>query len=224
MRIRIFILTLPFAACISTFAQQPSTASPNTQPASNAQPTSSDNDKSRLGPYIKREIGPKHIAMAGVGAGVNQANDTPSEWGQGAAGFGRRIASAFSKHIVHKAIQYPVSKLLHEELFYQRSNKQGFMPRMKNALVGTVITHKTTSEQPTLAVGEISGAFGSGLISRLWQPASVRTVGLGFASGAITLGVDAGMNVVKEFWPEIRHPRGHASIQAPSPASPADVD
>jgi len=67
--------------------------------------------------------------MAGVGAAMNQATDTPSEWGQGGAGFGRRLASGLGKHIVHKAIQYPVSKLLHEELHYQRSNKQGFGPR-----------------------------------------------------------------------------------------------
>jgi len=29
----------------------------------------------------------------------------------------------------------------------------------------------------------------------------------GFATGGIMLGVDAGSNVVREFWPEIRHPR-----------------
>jgi hypothetical protein len=43
--------------------------------------------------------------MAGAGAAMNQGNDTPHEWGQGAAGFGRRFASALGKHIVHKAIQ-----------------------------------------------------------------------------------------------------------------------
>jgi hypothetical protein len=148
--------------------------------------------------------------MAGVGSGVNQLNNTPREWGQGAAGFGRRFASAFGKHIVHKAIQYPVSKLLHEEFGYHRSEKQGFGPRLKDALLATVITRKTTSEKRTVAVGEISGAMGSGLISRLWQPASVRTIGHGFSSGGITLAVDAGLNVVREFWPNIRHPHSHS--------------
>lgn len=128
--------------------------------------------------------------------------------------------SSFGKHIVHKAIQYPIAKLLHEELHYQRSNKQGFLPRLKAAMVGTVVTHKTTTEQPTLAVGEISGAFGSGLISRLWQPASVRSVGMGFESGGITLAADAGVNVLREFWPEIRHPRSHALNPTPSDATP----
>jgi len=207
MRKRIYLWILLIAAGTPLYGQSPSST-----------------EDATLGGYIKREAGVKHVVMAGAGAALNQANDTPSEWGQGVAGFGRRIASAFGKHIVHKTIQYPVSKLLHEELFYQRSNKQGFMPRMTYALESTVITHKTNTEQRTIAVGELSGAFGSGLISRLWQPASVRSVGMGFASGAITLGVDAGMNEVKEFWPEIRHPRSHASLQTPELASPADVE
>jgi hypothetical protein len=84
------------------------------------------------------------------------------------------------------------------------------------ALVGVVITHKTTTGKPTVAKGELSGAIGSGLISRLWQPASVRTVSAGFSSAGITLGVDATGNVVKEFWPEIRHPRSHHAEQKAS--------
>lgn len=219
MRICTGVLTLLFVAGMSISAQQSSTT--------NQPPSSDNNDKSHLGGYVKHELGPRAVVMAGAGAGVNQATDTPFEWGQGGVGFGRRFASAFAKHIVHKAIQYPVAKLLHEELFYQRSDKQGFGPRLKAALLGVVITHKTTTEQPTANVAEVSGAFGSGLISRLWQPASVRTVSEGFESGGITLAVDAALNVVREFWPEIRHPRSHhAGIQAPTQleASPADVD
>jgi len=159
--------------------------------------------------YVNHTFGPKAVVLAGVGAAVNQANDTPREWGQGAAGFGRRVGSAFGKHLVHKAIQYPIARLRHEEFTYHPSGKVGFGPRLKYALVGTVATHKTTTGQRTMAAGQITGAIGSGLISRLWQPASVSSIASGFASGGITLGVDAGLNVVKEFWPEIRHPRRH---------------
>ena len=163
------------------------------------------------GGYAKHIFSPESAVRAGAGAAIDQANDTPHEWGQGAAGFGRRFGSAFGKHIVHKTIQYPVSRLLHEEFSYRRSDKTGFGARLKHAVVATVITHKTTTGKQTVAVGEISGAVGSGLISRLWQPASTGTVAAGFTSGGITLGVDAGMNVVREFWPEIRHPHRHAA-------------
>lgn len=163
--------------------------------------------------YLKQTFSPAAAGKAGLGAAVTQATNTPSEWGQGASGFGERLGSAFGKHLVQRGIQYPVSKMFHEQLGYQRSGQKGFGPRLKHALVATVITHKTTTGKRTVAKGQLAGAFGSGLVSRLWQPASTRTVGLGFASGGITLGVDAAGNVIREFWPEIRHPHAHQRVE-----------
>lgn len=169
-----------------------------------------DSPERTPGQYAKHELGPKAVVMAGAGAGINQATNTPKEWGQGAAGFGRRFGSAFAKHVVQKGIQYPVARMLHEEISYRPSGKHGFGPRTKYALMGVVVTHKTNGNHGrTVNAGEISGAVGSGLISRLWQPASVRTVGAGFSSAGTSLAVDAGLNMVREFWPEIRHPHRH---------------
>ncbi len=164
--------------------------------------------------YLKHTFSPAAAGRAGMGAAVTQATNTPSEWGQGAAGYGKRLGSAFGKHLVKRGIQYPVAKMFHEQLGYQRSRKRGFGPRLEHALTATVITHKTTTGKRTVSKGELAGAFGSGLISRAWQPASTRGVGSGVASGGITLGVDAAGNVVREFWPEIRHPRGHRRVEA----------
>jgi hypothetical protein len=170
-----------------------------------------DPEETRVWPkVIKRAFGIAPAARAVAGATLNQVNDTPSEWGQGWPGFGKRVASAFGKHLVKTSIQYPVAYFRHEEMGYRPSNKQGFRPRLQYALLSTVITRKTTTGKRTLGAGEISGAFGSGLISRLWQPASVRSVSAGFSSGGITLGVDAGGRVLREFWPEIRHPHSHS--------------
>ncbi|HEX5227131.1 MAG TPA: hypothetical protein VFW44_05450 [Bryobacteraceae bacterium] len=171
--------------------------------------------------YLKKAVRPAAIAMAGMGAGIAQATNTPSEWGQGAAGFGKRLGSAFGKHLVKSAIEYPVAKVRHEALGYERSTDPRFRPRLEHALLATVYTRKTTTGQKTVNTHEIAGAVGSGLISRLWQPASVRTVSAGFGSAGITLGVDAGTNVVREFWPEIRHPHRHVEASnAPSGAVP----
>jgi hypothetical protein len=46
---------------------------------------------------------------------------------------------------------------------------------------------------------------------------------MGFGSAGISLGVDAGLNVVREFWPEIRHPHRHANAAAASVATPAAI-
>jgi hypothetical protein len=180
--------------CIATFTAQAQTQSADSPDGKN---------------YIQTSFSPQAIGAAGVGAAITQGTNTPSDWGQGAEGFGKRFGSAIAKHLVKRAIQYPVAKFFHEELSYRRSDKTGFGPRLEYALVSTVYTHKTTDGSRTVAKGEIVGAFGSGLLSRMWQPASTRTIALGFGSGAITLGADAAGNVLREFWPEIRHPHTH---------------
>lgn len=176
--------------------------------------------------YLKSTFGPESIVRDAAGAAIEQKLDTPHEWGQGAVGFGRRFASAFGKHIVDKSIHFGVAKIRHEEFGYRPSGKHGVGPRLKYALASVIITHKTTTGKATVAAGELSGAFGSGLISRAWQPASTGSLATGFASGGISLGIDAGTHVLREFWPEIRHPHRHgssANVSAPA-EPPAESD
>ena len=163
---------------------------------------------------VKTTFGPTAVARGAAGAAISQLNDTPKEWGQGMLGFGRRFGSSFGFHIVKKGIEYPVAKLRHEEFGYHPSDKEGFKPRMIYALEAVVITHKTTDHSKTVHSAELSGAFGAGFISRLWQPASTRTIAGGFSSAGLTLAIDAGTNVLHEFWPEIRHPHSHEAVRA----------
>jgi hypothetical protein len=180
-------------------------------------------------PAVENEKELKHspwwagFFMAGVGAGVTQETRTPQEWGEGAAGYGRRFANALAKHWIDRGIQFGVAKLAHEEFGYRRSEKHGFGPRLKYALLSMVITRKTTTGNKTFSKHEVAGAIGSGLISRLWQPASTRTILLGFSSAGTSLAVDAGIHVLREFWPDIRHPHAHASVTAPAAAVAAEA-
>jgi len=159
--------------------------------------------------YLKDTFGAGAAARVGAGAAIQHARNSPHEWGGGVAGFGKRLGSAFGQHVVKNSIQFGVASIRHEELGYRRSGQRGFGPRMKYALVSTVVTHKTTTGKRTPALGRLSGDFGSGFISRAWQPARLHTFGSGLATGGIMLGVDAGSNVVREFWPEIRHSHSH---------------
>lgn len=199
------------AAALSAQAADPSQQSPPPQQTPK-QPTA--------GQYVKHIAGPEAVVFAGAGAGITQATNTPHEWGQGAEGFGKRFGSALAKHAVKSAIAFPVAKLRHEVLGYERSTDTRFRPRLEHALLATVYTRKTTTGAKTVNTHEIAGAIGSGLISRLWQPASVRSVGFGFMSAGITIGVDAGTNVLREFWPDIRHRLHHDEAFAPAASQP----
>lgn len=163
--------------------------------------------------FVEHTFSPFAGLKAAASAGIGQARDVPKEWGGGAAGFAKRFGSAVGGHFVNGSIHFAVAKMRHEEWGYRPSGKEGFGPRLKYALLSTVITQKTTDGHKTIAAGELSGTFGSALISRLWQPASTRTIAHGLTSGGIGLAADAGTRVVREFWPEIRHPRNHSNAK-----------
>jgi hypothetical protein len=163
--------------------------------------------------YKRKTFGKRALAGAGVGGAVAHARNSPREWGRGVAGFGKRVGAGFAQHAVKNSIQYGVAGLRHEDLHYYRSKKRGFGPRLRHALVSTVVTRKTTTGKRTGAAGRVSGAMGSGLISRAWQPARLHTVSSGVATGGMVLGADAATNVAREFWPRGKHRKRTRSVR-----------
>jgi hypothetical protein len=158
--------------------------------------------------FKKDTFGPKALLRTAGGAVLGQITNKPDEWGRGVAGLGKRFASGFATHIVRNTIAYPVAAALHEDLHYHKSTSPNFGPRLEHALVSTVWTQKTTTGQGTVAVGNLTGTVGGALISRLWQPASIRTFSSGFSSAGISLGGQAAVNVVREFWPDKKKTSG----------------
>jgi hypothetical protein len=161
---------------------------------------------------LKRPFGKQSMIRLGAGAAFSHALNKPHEWGRGIGGFGKRVGSGLGFHVIKSSVQYTVGAIRHEELGYRPSDKQGFKPRLTHALVSTVITRKTDSGRQTMASGRISGALTAGMVSRLWMPVRLHTVSSGFSSAGISLGLDASMNVVREFWPEIRRRRRPAPV------------
>jgi len=176
-----------------------------------ADDTQTDKNAPTARNYVHHTFSVDALALSGTGALIDQGRNAPHEWGQGWEGFGKRIASGLGTHIVKGTIQFGVASIRHEELGYRPSGEHGFGPRLKYALLSSVITRKTTTGEKTVALGRISGDVGGGFISRLWQPVRLHTVASGVATSGLLLGADAGIHVVREFWPEIRHPHKHAA-------------
>ena len=157
--------------------------------------------------YVRDTYGKRAVGRVGAHALIGEARNAPKEWGRGPAGFGKRLASGMATHVVKNSIEFPVAAKRHEDLQYHRSTDRRFGPRLRHALVSTVVTTNTRNGRRTPAAGRISGSMGAGLISRAWQPAAARTVAGGVATGGIMLGADAGANVAREFWPRKPHTR-----------------
>ena len=154
--------------------------------------------------YRHSLIGTGAAVRTGAGAVWGEMINHPKEWGRGIAGFGKRIGSGFAGHTVGTTIEYGVGHFLHEETKYHRSEDPSFHARLRSAFSNTFLVYHRGSTKEHPAVGRISGAIGSGLISRLWQPASTRTIAAGFGSAGTSLGVQFGINMAREYWPRHR--------------------
>ncbi len=154
----------------------------------------------------RRFLGARALAGAAVSSSYGEGVNRPYEWGQGGAGFAKRLGSAYGMHVVKAGIETGMAYWLHENLHYQRSNLHGITwTRVKYVIRRTFIVPRTRKPGTTPAFARVFGGFGAGLISRLCQPASTAGIGAGFASGGIALAADIGFNAAREFWPQRNH-------------------
>lgn len=169
---------------------------------------------------MRETFGEKAVLRSAGGAIYGQALRRPFEWARTAGGYARRAGSGFAQQAAKVGIQFAVGALRHEEQRYQRAEGTGVWKRTRHALLATLVVPRKNRPGRTVAAGRLSGALGAGLLSRLWQPARLHTFSSGFASGGISLGIDAGMNVLREFWPDLRGRRSDGQ-DAQDPASNA---
>ena len=136
-------------------------------------------------------------------SGIQQLRNDPREWGQGATGYGRRVASNAGYTAVRNVLGFGLDSTLREDPRYYKSKRTGFKPRTDDALRQIFICH-TDSGGETFAVWRFGSAYGAGFIQNAWMPRSASTVSDAFINGSLSIAADAGANLFYEFWPDIK--------------------
>ncbi len=169
-------------------------------------------DRSSLSGYNLREkfiydtknvFGPVPLILNALGAGLGQALNSPSQWGQGAEGYADRFASSFGTNMAHQYIGFGLESALHEDPRYMLSKDRSAKGRLKSVLRQSFTARKDAGGD-TFAYARIGSAFGAGLLSNTWQPHGSNGIGDGFTRGAEILAIDIGSNLAQEFIPFVR--------------------
>jgi hypothetical protein len=168
-----------------------------------AQPFVALSPQEKLSFHVKYSFGPLALVGSAAYAGILQEADTPTEWGQGGSGYGKRFASTLACSALHSALALGLDTTLHQDPRYFRSTHTGFWHRTGHAFRGTILT-RTDKGAETLSTWRIGSAYGTAFISNQWYPGRLNTVGLGFAEGTLQLGFDLLGNLGSEFWPDIK--------------------
>jgi hypothetical protein len=94
-------------------------------------------EKTRLRNYLFDAFGPYPIVGAEIAAGINQVQNTPPEWRQGAEGYGKRFGSDFGIAAVSTTTRYALAQAFKEDTLYYRCECKGLFPRLRHAVIST---------------------------------------------------------------------------------------
>ena len=146
---------------------------------------------------------PENVVFAGIGAGFDQLRDRPGEWGEGWGPFAGRYASHLGQYVVQRSIMFPVQAIDHEDTRYFRSTRTSYKGRLADAFLHTIWRHNDSGGMMP-AYSEFLGDYGAAAVSRMWWPDKYHTGSAIFIAGSDTILVDAGINVFREFTPDIK--------------------
>jgi hypothetical protein len=148
--------------------------------------------------YVNSTVGPFRLLRTGVSAGIDQWSDSPEEWGQGMKGYGKRYASGLGRNAIQETVTYGLDEAFQLDTGFQRSKREGFFPRLKDALLQNV-TSRTRSGKRVISAPRFAGVYTGAIIqSETWYPERYSYKD-GLRSGSMTLLAGFGINVFREF-------------------------
>jgi hypothetical protein len=134
---------------------------------------------------------------------LDQDNGTPRQWGGGFPGFGRRLASRAGNAVLQGTFQAPLAALLHEDVRYIPTTQHSFHRRALHAILYSFLTYNDKGH-PTLNVANLTAFYASTAVTTAWLPGIQNAARYTFTNASEQIALSFPLNVVQEFWPEIR--------------------
>ncbi len=152
---------------------------------------------------ISEIASPRGIAFLSMGAGFEQAEDTPKEWRGGLEGYAKRFGSIFGAAIIDQTMTAGLEAALHEDPRYFSLDGHSKKARLWNAFKQTFVA-RTDSGETTFAYGQVAAEFATGQLSRAWMPHSRNSAVDGLGTTGLSFGINAAVNILYEFVPSSR--------------------
>jgi hypothetical protein len=179
-------------------------------------------EKTKLHNYFLDTVGPYPILGAAFAAGINQANNAPPEWKQGAEGYAKRFGSDFGIAGVSTTARYALSEAFREDTLYYPCECKGFLPRLSHAMISTFTARRGDDGHRVFSIPDLIAPYaGSMTAVYAWYPDRYNYKD-GFRIGNYSLLAYIGGNVAQEFLAHGPHSllsRMHLSNSHPAPTA-----
>jgi hypothetical protein len=169
--------------------------------------------------FFKSAFDPVEIVTVGAQAGISQSQDEFPEYGQGAAGYGKRYGSTLADEVSSGFFaNFFYSYLFHEDPRYFRLGQGSIKHRIGYSIFQEV-SCRTDHGTRSFAWENVFGALSSGSLSNAYYPPKERGLGLTMSRSAISIGYGSLGGLVSEFYPDISRRLFHHHERLPSPDS-----
>lgn len=156
------------------------------------------NSEKRFKRYVNNVVGPFAWARYSISAGMLTWRNSPEEWGDKWEGFGRRFGNALGKSAIRNTTVYALDEAFKYDSNFYRSRDRSVAARLRNS-VFSAVTARNKKGKRVVGVPRLVGNFTSNIISSTtWYPPRYDVVH-GIKGGAISIGINVGFNLIREF-------------------------
>jgi hypothetical protein len=152
---------------------------------------------------VKNSVAPSAILGSAFEAGIDQATNSPGGYGQGAEGYGKRFGASLATGAATNLFGgFIIASIAHQDPRFFVHGEGTFGQRLGHALSRVVVAPNDRGGYG-FNWGGVFGPLGAEALANTYLPVHEQTGARTMSRYGTDLAVTAGLNVVKEFWPDI---------------------
>ena len=153
--------------------------------------------------FISNSVSPLAIGGSLSSTGISQARNSHEAYGQGGEGYGKRLGASMARSASSQFFgTFVFPTIFRQDPRYFPLKEASFEQRVKHALRRVVITQADCGgEAPNIS--RLLGFLASEGLASTYLPDDERTVGGTFRRTSRDIGIRAGTNMMREYWPTI---------------------
>jgi hypothetical protein len=147
---------------------------------------------------------PMNIPFFGFLAGISQADNSESGYGQGSIGYAKRFGSNFADGTSENFfVQAVFPSIFRQDPRYYQDGKTSFW-RHTGYAVSRIAVIRGDSGRIQFNISELAGSAAAAALSNMYRPNTDRNLPNTVETWGSMMGWDTFFNMLREFWPDIR--------------------
>ena len=153
--------------------------------------------------FAANSIAPATIVGSAFGAGISQASDSHEAYGQGAEGYGKRFGALMATGTASKFFGgFLIASATHTDPRYFVSGEGRFKQRLGHAVSRVFVAPKDSGGYG-FNWGGVFGPLCAETLANTYLPVKDQTGARTMSRYGTDMATTAGLNLLKEFWPDI---------------------